>query len=146
MRCGRAARADLIQQARTTSLSSKPPPLTPATSNLPSRTSSQVGQQQIHIVPRPSTRQQLIFQPPRNLPHRFQQGPGLWRVEHEPTRGPHYRLHPAGHRAEAGLLLKGRRNGLQRLFFLQCDFEMAMICDGVCNLRRRRYTGKIWIR
>lgn len=138
--------ANMIQQARTISLSSKLPLLTPATSNLPSRTSSQVGQQPLHILPTPSARQQLTLLLSRNLPHRLQQGSGLWRVEHKPTRRPHHRLHPAAQRAEAGLLLKGRRHGLQRLFFLQCDFEMAMICDGVCNMRRRRYTGRIWIR
>lgn len=135
----------MIQQARTISLSSKLPPLTPATSNLLSRTSSQVGQQPLHILPTPSARQQLTLILSRNLSHRLQQGSGLRRVEHKPTRGPHHRLHPAAQRAEAGLLLKGRRHGLQRLFFLQCDFEMAMICDGVCNMRRRRYTGRIWI-
>lgn len=111
---GKDSGADLMQQARTTSLSSKPPPLTPATSNLPSRTSSQVGSTPVlDTRTGPPSRQQLTRTPfPRNLPHRFQQGSGLRRVEHEPTCGPHYRLHPAAQRAEAGLLLKGRRNGL----------------------------------
>jgi Ras-related protein Rab-11A len=50
---GRALRADLTQQARTTSLSSKLPPSTPATSNSPSRTSSQVCQHQNYTCTRP---------------------------------------------------------------------------------------------